>query len=89
MRFRWDEAKHQGNILRRGYGFDDSTRIFAGPVLEWEDVRQDYGERRMIAVGKAEGKVLTVVYTDRGDVRWIVTSWPSSRKERRLWRENR
>lgn len=80
MRFDWDEAKHDSNILRRGYGFDDAARIFAGPVIEWEDVRHDYGERRMIAVGTAEGKFLTVVYTDRGDIRWIITSWPSSPK---------
>jgi uncharacterized DUF497 family protein len=30
--------------------------------------------------------VLHVVYTDRGDVRWIISARVASRKERRLWR---
>lgn len=87
MEFGWDEAKHERNLRKRGFGFDFAARIFEGDTVEWEDTRFLYGEKRMIAVGQVGERILTVVYTDREDVRWIITSWPSSRKERREWRK--
>ena len=85
MKFGWHDAKDELCRRERGYGFDLAVRIFAGRTVEWQDARHDYGETRMIAIGKVEQDFFTIVYTDRGPVRWIVTSWPSSRKERKLW----
>lgn len=39
----------------------------------------------MVALGEAEGIVLAVTYTDRGDVRRIISARLASRKERALW----
>ena len=89
MRFVWDEAKHQRNVRDRGYGFDYAAHIFDGPVRQWEDTRFSYPEVRIIAVGRVEGRFLTVVYTDADDARRIISSWPSNRKERRRWAEIR
>ncbi len=36
-----------------------------GVTLEREDTHQSYGERRVIAIGLADGVHLTLVYTDR------------------------
>jgi uncharacterized DUF497 family protein len=36
-------------------------------------------------IGQVDANVLHVVYTDRGDVRWIISARPASRKERRQW----
>jgi uncharacterized DUF497 family protein len=44
MEFEWDQAKHAKTLHERGFGFDDAARIFARPVLIWEDARRDYGE---------------------------------------------
>lgn len=85
MEFDWHEEKHDRNRRERGFGFDVATLIFAGPVLEQLDARRDYGEVRMRALGTVEGVLLSVVYTDRGDVRWIISARRASRKERRLW----
>jgi uncharacterized DUF497 family protein len=71
MDFEWDEAKSDLNFRVRGFGFDFAALIFRGPVLEGEDERADYGERRIRAFGEAEGFVLTVVYADRGEARRI------------------
>jgi uncharacterized DUF497 family protein len=46
--------------------------IFEGRTIEWEDTRFNYGEKRVIAVGHVEDRFLTVVYTDRNAVRWII-----------------
>ncbi len=85
MIFDWHDEKHERNLRERGFGFDTAARVFAGRVVEWQDTRRDYGEVRMIAVGRVGNDMLTVVYTDRGDVRWIITAWPANRKERALW----
>ena len=61
MRFTWDPDKSDANLAARGFDFEFATLIFAGPTLEREDTRQDYGERRIVAVGLAQGIALTVV----------------------------
>jgi uncharacterized protein len=40
--------------------------VFDGVILETEDRRRDYGERRFQALGKVESEVLYLVYTWRG-----------------------
>ena len=49
------------------------------------DERRDYGEQRIIAVGEAAGNILVVVYTDRNNVRRIISARFASRKEREEW----
>ena len=87
MKFDWDPAKHEANLSAadRGFGFDFAALIFDGETIEIEDTRKDYGETRMQAIGEADGIVLFVVYTDRDDVRWIISARKADRKERRAW----
>ncbi len=86
MDFEWDADKSDWNLCERGYGFDFAALIFEGSPIEWQDTRKDYGETRIVAIGEVGEVFLTVVYTDRGDVRRIIASWPSSDKEREKWR---
>jgi len=90
MEFAWDPAKSDENYRLRGFDFAFATLIFLGPTLEKEDRRRDYGERRTIAIGLADGLELTVVYTDRrkpnGSVeRRIISARRSKRRERRAY----
>jgi uncharacterized DUF497 family protein len=85
MEFEWDEDKHHRNCSERGFGFDFAALIFAGPVIEKRDHRRDYGELRILALGEAEGVVLAVIYTDREDVRRIISARRASKKERAEW----
>lgn len=82
MHFEWDEAKHRANLALRGVGFDFAARVFEGAVIEWCDVRRDYGEVRIVALGKVEGIALVVVYTMRGTVRRIISARLAKRRER-------
>ncbi|BCM86144.1 hypothetical protein NS228_07485 [Methylobacterium indicum] len=88
MDFDWHDEKNEKVRAERGFGFEDAVGIFLGRIVEWQDLRQAYGEPRMIAVGEVGGRFYTVVYTDRGPVRWIITAWPSNRKERTRWRNS-
>ena len=89
MEFDWNPEKEAEVRAERGHGFGVPIRIFAGRVVEWEDDREEYGETRMVAVGRAERRIWTVVYTDRednaGPYRWIITAWPSEAWERERW----
>ena len=54
-----------------------SPAPFDGPTIELDDQRRDYGERRIIAYGAVDGRVLVCVYTWRGSVdapvRWVIS----------------
>jgi uncharacterized DUF497 family protein len=85
MEFAWDEEKHHRNARERGFGFDFAALIFAGPVIEKRDDRKEYGELRMLALGEVDGIILAVIYTDREDVRRIISARRASKKERAEW----
>jgi uncharacterized protein len=63
--FEWDKAKSEATFGKRGFDFEYAARIFEGPVLEHEDLRREYGERRIVSVGLIEGDTFVVVYTWR------------------------
>jgi uncharacterized DUF497 family protein len=92
VRFGWDRRKSARNLRERAFDFAFATLVFDGPTLERDDKRRDYGERRVIAIGLAQGLALTVVYTDRagtvGDVvRRIISARLSKRREREAYFE--
>lgn len=69
-------AERRLNLLSMGAIFVDEKRI------EFVDTRVDYGEERRVTTGQVRGQLFTLVYTMRGNVTWLITAWPSSRKER-------
>jgi hypothetical protein len=81
VRFAWDLRKSAENLRVRGFD----------PTLERQDQRRDYGEKRVIAIGLAQGLALTVVYTDRVEggerVRRIISARMSNRRERKAYFE--
>ncbi len=89
MRFDWDLAKGERNRRERGFGFEFAALIFEGDTIEWPDDRRDYGEARVRAIGEADGLVLHVVFTDRGEVRRIISARLADRKERKRWHASR
>ena len=90
MHFSWDARKSTANLDARGFDFAFASLIFDGPTLEKEDRRREYGERRIVVIGLAQGIALTVVYTDRPrpdqDVeRRIISARRSNRHERQAF----
>ena len=86
MEFEWDDAKSERNRRERGFDFATAALIFDGPVQTTFDDRRDYSEERVIAIGEINGEVVVVVYTDRGQVRRIISARRANRKERETWR---
>jgi uncharacterized DUF497 family protein len=48
-------------------------------------MRRAYGELRVRAIGETRGRSLVVVFTDRADVRRIISARVANRKERAVW----
>ena len=81
---------HRKNLSERGIGFDQAARIFRNSrTIEWLDERTDHGETRVSALSERWAcELLHVVYTDRGDVRWIISARRASRRERSIMASN-
>jgi uncharacterized DUF497 family protein len=73
MRISYDPPKRELTLRERGLDFEDGRFVFAGLVLEQVDTRSDYGEERMITVGHLRGRMVVVVWTQRRELRHIIS----------------
>ncbi len=81
--FACDPAKRAWVLRERGIDLLAMGEILTDEKRrDYPDLRFDYGEARRITIGTVRGRIFTVVYTMRGPVTWLITAWPSSRKER-------
>ncbi|MGI9304850.1 MAG: BrnT family toxin [Gammaproteobacteria bacterium] len=86
MRYTWDESKAARNLRVHKVAFEDAVKIFEGPTLERLDNRFDYPEERWYAVGLAEGRPVTVIYTDLDeDTRRIISAWKAEKHEQKAY----
>ena len=86
--FEWDEAKAASNDAKHGVMFDAARNVFGDPfAVELIDDRQDYGEDRYVLVGMASGRLLTVVYTVRGETIRIISARGAEPCEQRAYHE--
>jgi uncharacterized DUF497 family protein len=86
MDFEWDRAKSKRNERERGLPFELGALLFDGPMIERVDKRRNYGETRIRAIGVVGGVTLHCVYTQRGEVRRIISLRYANRKERDAYR---
>ena len=83
--FAWDPGKSEACLAERGFDFALASRVFDGPTFEREDRRFDYGETRIQAIGRIEGRPFVVVYTQRGAVKHIISARRAHEKEFAKW----
>ena len=86
MQYDFDPVKSDRNLRERGFDFDFASLVFEADPVVFRDARRDYGEVRMIAIGEIERRIFKVVFTDRGEVRRIISAHRASRQEERIWR---
>ena len=81
MRIAYDQTKRQRTLDDRGLDFDDALIVFAGVTVEVDDLRKDYGERRIICYGSLQGRLVVIGYTPRGPVRHIFSMRKANDRE--------
>ncbi len=80
MRFSWDPNKNDSNVAKHGVSFLLATTIFNGAVCLLQSDRGS--EERHKAIGEIEGRMFTVVFTDRETEQGIVRRIISARRAR-------
>jgi uncharacterized DUF497 family protein len=86
--FEWDDAKAQANLRTHRISFRAASRVFDDPsVLIEQDLSEDYGEDRFIAVGCVDGLLVVVAYTERGDSIRIISARKANANERRTYKQ--
>lgn len=68
LNFEWDERKARANLKKHGVGFDEATTVFIDPFsMTIHNPHHSGDEQRHIDIGSSDnGRVLVVVYTERG-----------------------
>ena len=56
-------------------------------AIEFLDDRLDYGEERYVIIGMADNRLLTVVYTPRGDIIRLISAREATTLEKRRYHE--
>ena len=86
MDFEWDEKKNKANIYKHGLSFEQARLIFYGITIDRIDDRQDYGEQRIISLGRVKTVlILVVAHTNRNGVIRIISARPAKRSEREIY----
>jgi hypothetical protein len=83
----WNEAKAASNRRKHGIDFDEAIEIFYGTSLLRRSDRND--EERWLAIGETEGRVVTVVFTWRGDALRIISARRARRNEKRAYHQEK
>ncbi len=59
--------------------------VFGGPTLTVEDDRYDYGEQRYISIGYLDGRMVVLVWTERQQVRRIISLRKANEREQKIY----
>ncbi len=88
--FEWDDAKAAANFRKHGVSFEQAAYVFLDPfAVEWIDKSAAYGEERVILLGMSGGRILSVVYTERGERLRIISARRATKYEKdNYYRQN-
>jgi uncharacterized DUF497 family protein len=87
MKVTFDPAKRDLTLKLRGLDFARANEIFAGKTATQADDRFDYGETRFITAGELDGRMVVLVWTERGQNRHIISMRYCHAKEEKIWRQ--
>ena len=84
LSFEWHEAKAAANLKKHGISFEEAQTVFHDPLaLTIGDPKHSQDEQRFIDIGySAQGRLLVVAYTERGETIRIISSRRATKSER-------
>jgi len=85
VRIIFDAAKRAKTLEERGVDVADAAEVFGGRHTVALDQRRDYGEPRLISVGKLHGRLVVIVWTPRGNTRSIISMRLCHASEAERW----
>lgn len=83
--FEWDDVKRETVLRERGIDFIDAAKVLLGTVYQYRSPWHD--EPRFVAIGPlAEGILIAIVYTIRGENIRTITAKRARRNEQAAYR---
>jgi uncharacterized DUF497 family protein len=83
----WDEPKRELNIQKHGLDFAGCDAVWDHFTVTREDIRADYGEKRLVCFGMLNGEVVVMVYTERPKGTHIISLRRAEKHEARYYRQ--
>ena len=85
--FEWDADKARTNLKRHGVSFDEGATTFNDPMITaMPDPAHSDQERRFIAIGmSANGRLIVVVFTERGDKTRLISCRKATKAETEIY----
>lgn len=89
LNFEWDEEKAKTNLKNHRVSFDEATTVFSDLFsITISDPDHSADEQRYIDIGSSDrGRILVVVYTERGTNIRIISCRKATPTERRRYEE--
>ncbi len=87
--FEWDETKAKSNLEKHTVSFEEAATVFGDAwELTIHDPLHSKEDDRFISIGHSyRGRLLVVVYTERGDNIRVISARSATRKEKRDYEE--
>ncbi len=87
--FEWDDEKARANFKKHRVGFDEATTVFTDACsITIPDLGHSPDEQRYVDIGNSDkGRLLVVVYTERGSNIRIISCRKATPSERTLYEE--
>jgi uncharacterized protein len=85
LEFEWHTVKAASNLKKHGVSFDEAKTVFRDEKhLEVPDHGHSHDEMRYLAIGRSiEGRLLTLVFTERGGKLRLISARVAEPWERR------
>ena len=91
LTFEWDARKARSNRTKHGVDFQEAVSAFNDPLARvTPDPRHSIAEERLVLLGvSSPGKLLTVMFTERGsNVIRLISAREATRRERQDYEES-
>ena len=88
--YEWDEDKASTNLSKHQVSFQEGATVFNDPLVATKlDPDHSRDEQRYIAIGRSvRGRILVVVFTERGDKIRLISSRKATPRERKFYEED-
>jgi uncharacterized DUF497 family protein len=85
MQITFNPQKNSINIVKHGVSLGDAAKLEWDSALIWQDLRYNYNEIRMIGLAPLGTRLYHVVYTDRDEVRRIISLRKANNREKKYY----
>jgi len=89
LQFEWDPAKAAANLAKHGVSFEEAATVFRDTLsVTGSDPDHSVDEERLVIFGlSANGRLLVVSHTERGDTIRIISARTAASSERKIYEE--